>query len=128
MSETKSLTVAVLGASDRPDRYSCKAVQMLIDYGHKVYPVSTREISLPGLTVCSSVAEVPKPVHTITLYVNPKVLETLADDIIALGPERIIFNPGTEHPDLERRFREVGIRVVEACTLVLLRSGQFASA
>jgi predicted CoA-binding protein len=125
MMKPNSLTVAVLGASDRPDRYSFQAIEMLLESGHTVFPVTTKRISLRSLTVYRSVTEVPRPLHTITLYVNPSILETLVDEILEVRPIRVIFNPGTENPAVERRLQEAGIQVVEACTLVLLRTGQF---
>jgi predicted CoA-binding protein len=127
MTNPNSLTVAVLGASDQSDRFSFKAVHMLVDHGHSVFPVSPRKISLPPLTVYQSVADVPRPIHTITLYVNPARLETVLDEIIETRPVRVIFNPGTEHSEMEQRLQEAGIETLEACTLVLLSTGQFAA-
>jgi hypothetical protein len=42
-----------------------------------------------------------------------------------IKPRRVIFNPGTENPRLARSLRADGIEVEEACTLVLLQTGQF---
>jgi predicted CoA-binding protein len=125
MTDSHSITVAVLGASDQPGRYSFKAVQMLLDRGHTVYPVTPRKISFASVPVFQSIAEVPQPLHTVTLYVNPTRLETLAEEIIAARPTRVIFNPGTEHPELKCRFEAAGISTIEACTLVLLGTNQF---
>lgn len=125
MMNPNSLSVAVLGASDRPDRYSYQAIELLLECGHTVFPVTPKHISLRSSEVYQSVTEVPRPLHTITLYVNPFTLEALVDEIIEARPTRVIFNPGTEHPLAGRQLQEAGIQVVEACTLVLLRTGQF---
>ncbi len=117
--------VAVIGASDDPERYSYRAIELLRRHGHVVLPVTPKDIALPGLEVYRSLGQVPPPVDTVTLYVNPQVLETLAAGIIAASPKRVIFNPGTEHPALAERFRKSGIETLEACTLVLLSTGQF---
>jgi len=127
MKKDTPLTVAVLGASDQPDRYSFKAIQMLRDHGHTVFPVSPKNLSLPSMKVYQAVADVPQPLHTITLYINPSRLETMANEIIEARPIRVIFNPGTEHAEVERRFQEADIKTIEACTLVMLSTGQFAS-
>jgi predicted CoA-binding protein len=126
MKNANPLSVAVLGASDQPDRFSYQAVAALLAQGHAVFPVTPKNISLPPLTVYQTLADVPRPLHTITLYVNPLRLEAVVDEIIAAKPDRVIFNPGTEHPEIERRFQDAGIEVMEACTLVLLRTGQFS--
>lgn len=78
------------------------------------------------MMVFTSVTDVPRPLHTVTLYVNPLRLETVADEIIEVKPARVIFNPGTEHPEIERQFREAEIETVEACTLVMLGTNQFS--
>jgi len=119
------LSVAVIGASDRPDRYAYRAIRMLLEHGHNVYPVSPRHLELPGLTVYGAIADVPQPLHTVTLYVNPRILESIAEDIIEAKPSRVIFNPGTEHPEIADRFRSAGIQATEACTLVLLQTNLF---
>lgn len=118
-------TVAVLGASDNPDRYAFKAVELLRQHGHAVFPVTPKPINLPGLTVVSSIAEVPRPIDTVTVYVNPRVLADVLPDLLAARPARVIFNPGAESPEAEAVLRDAGIATEEACTLVLLRTGRF---
>ncbi|MGB5274760.1 MAG: CoA-binding protein, partial [Flavobacteriaceae bacterium] len=46
-------------------------------------------------------------------------------DILKLNPKRVIFNPGTENPELYRLLEEQGIMAIEACTLVLLATDQY---
>ncbi|MBP7204031.1 MAG: CoA-binding protein, partial [Propionivibrio sp.] len=64
-------------------------------------------------------------VDTVTLYVGPKRQEGLFEQLRAIHPRRVIFNPGTENPDEYEGLRAAGIEPTEACTLVLLRTGQF---
>jgi hypothetical protein len=45
--------------------------------------------------------------------------------MIALKPERIIFNPGTENPRLVELAHAANISTIEACTLVMLTTGQY---
>jgi hypothetical protein len=42
-----------------------------------------------------------------------------------LQPKRVIFNPGTENPALMQQLAADGMEVEEACTLVMLHTGQF---
>lgn len=67
----------------------------------------------------------PGEADTITVYVNPSVSSGLEEAFLRARPRRVIFNPGAENPDLADRLREAGIEVEEACTLVLLNTGQF---
>ncbi len=120
----KPQVVAVLGASDNPERYSYKAAAMLRENGHQVLLVHPTLLSIEGHPVVKSVADLP-PVDTLTLYVGAARLPSMASGIIQLRPGRVIFNPGTESPELQASLSNAGIPWLEACTLVLLRTGAF---
>ena len=117
--------VVVVGASTNEERYSNKAMKMLAEYGHRPIPVAPVGDTILGEKVYASVSEVRERVDTVTLYVGPKRQDGLFDEIIAQKPRRVIFNPGTENPQHYDRLQAAGIEVLEACTLVLLRTGQF---
>lgn len=119
------MIVAVLGASDKADRYSYKAVAKLLENGHKVYPIHPALESVQGLSVIKNIAALPEQIDTLTLYVNAQVSSAQAEQIIAAKPRRIIFNPGAENPDLMARATAVGIDCEQACTLVMLATKQF---
>ena len=118
-------TVAVLGASNNPERYSNMAVRRLREAGHHVIPVSPAFPAIEGLPVAKSLGEIEEPVDTLTLYVGPQRLAALTDEILRLAPKRVIFNPGTESPELAAALDRAGITHLEACTLVMLQTGQF---
>lgn len=121
-----SETVAVLGASPKPERHSHQAVQLLRQHGHVVIPVNPAQAEIAGLPVAASLADIRDAVDTVTLYVSPGHQgTTLEAQLKTLKPQRVIFNPGTENPSLAARLRQVGISTEEACTLVLLRTGRF---
>ena len=114
----------VLGASDNPSRYSYLAMKRLQAHQHPIVAVGRKETAIDGIEIHKEhVAE--EAVDTITLYLNPKNQEEYYDYIIGLRPKRVIFNPGTENPELIRRAREAGIEPVIACTLVMLSTGQY---
>lgn len=118
--------VAILGASDKPDRYSNKAFHMLKEYGHIPLPVSPRLKQLEGEKVYADLGELPEgSVDTLTMYVGPETSSKMKEAILKLHPGRVIFNPGSENPELERILAHKGIDVIQACTLVLLRTNQF---
>lgn len=114
----------VLGASDNPARYSFRAVHMLKNHGHEVLPVGIRKGQVAGLNIHTDRPQSPD-VDTVTLYVGPQNQPGWYDYILDLKPRRILFNPGTENPELERMAHERGILTEEACTLVLLSIGQY---
>lgn len=120
--------VAVLGASSDFSRYSYQAIKLLQEFGHRPIPVHPREKEILGIPVTPFISELVKSqvkVDTLTMYVNPALSSNYIKDIIALKPGRVIFNPGSENPELQKALAENGIEYEEACTLVLLRTGQY---
>ena len=117
--------VAVLGASKNPERYSNMAVRRLVENGHEVIPIHPALSEVEGLPVAPGVGDVKGPLDTITVYVSPAVSAKMTDAIIAAGPGRVIFNPGAENAELEAALQDAGIETMQACTLVLLSTGQF---
>ena len=121
MTQKKTL---VLGASSNPDRYSFLAVNKLREKGHDVVAIGKRNGIVKDVEIISE----KKPVtdlDTVTLYLNPHNQQEYYDYIFSLHPRRIIFNPGAENPELEAKAKEKGILTQEACTLVLLSTGQY---
>ena len=114
----------VLGASLNPGRYSNLTINRLVDNGIETEAFGLREGVVRGVPVKTDFEDF-KDVHTITLYVGPKYQPDYVDAILRLSPERVIFNPGTENPELRRILRENGIEAEVACTLVLLGTGQY---
>ncbi len=116
----------MIGASPNPSRYSWAACQMLDEVGHEFVPVGIRKGEIFGRPILD-LREKPQiiDVHTITIYLNPVNQQEWYDYILSLKPRRIIFNPGTENPELAKMAGEAGIEVEFACNLVLLSTGQF---
>lgn len=114
----------VLGASDNPSRYSFLAVNRLRANGHPVVAIGNRKGHI-GDTAIITEHPPEEGIDTVTLYLNPQLQQQYYDYILSLKPKRIIFNPGTENEELEELAKEKGIKPVEACTLVLLSTGQY---
>ncbi len=117
--------VGVVGASAKPDRYSNRALRMLMDYGHSVVPVSIRDESILDVPCVQDLESIDGGLDTVTMYVSPARQDGVIDALLDRPPRRVIFNPGTESPPNQTRLREAGIEEEEACTLVLLQTGQF---
>ena len=120
------MNVAILGASDRPDRYAHMAFRMLREYGHEVFPVNPTLADVEGVKVYPTLEKIPDSIHTLTMYVGARRSESLTESILALRPQRVIFNPGSENPSLMAKLEAAGVEVVAGCTLVMLRTNQFA--
>ena len=114
----------VLGASDNPARYSYLAIQKLRKYEHPVVAIGKRTTQVADVFIEKS----QKPfnnINTITLYLNPTRQKEYYDYILSLKPKRLIFNPGAENDELIHLAKKNNIETLEACTLVLLSTGQY---
>jgi len=118
-------TVAVVGASDKPGRYANRALRMLLSHGFTPVPVSRSGKDMLGLKAYASLADVPGRIDTVTMYLSPERQPPVIREILAVRPRRVIFNPGAENPEAADTLARHGIAAVEACTLVLLATGQF---
>jgi predicted CoA-binding protein len=119
-------TTLVLGASENPDRYSNIAIRMLREYQFDTIAIGNKVgnvLDVPIITLHN--VDTTPSVHTITLYLNPKNQEKYYSFILNLKPKRVIFNPGTENEEFMTELEENKIEVLEACTLVLLRTQQY---
>lgn len=114
----------VMGASDNPQRYSYLAVDRLLSHNHPVVAMGKKQGVVNGIEI-SNEKEIYSDVDTVTLYLNPANQKQYYDYILSLNPKRIIFNPGTENNELASLARNNGIKTLEACTLVMLSTGQY---
>jgi predicted CoA-binding protein len=121
MAKKKTL---VLGASQNPSRYSYLAINKLRDHDHPVVAIGKRIGEVRGVPILTT-QEKFEDIDTVTLYLNPVNQKPYIDYILSLQPKRIIFNPGTENEELYELALKKGIQAKEACTLVMLSTGQY---
>ena len=114
----------VIGASENPERYSNKAIRMLRKHGHSVAAIGNHAGKVDDVAFSPEIPAGLQP-NTVTLYINPRIQKEYYDKVLALKPQRVIFNPGAENPDFEAMLQLNGIEPLEACTLVLLSTNQF---
>lgn len=114
----------VLGASAKPERYSYMATVKLKLYGHEVIAIGNR-VGMIESTPIITHHPVEEGIDTVTLYLSAKFQKQYYPYLLSLKPKRILFNPGTENPELVELAKANGIEAVEACTLVLLGNGLY---
>lgn len=117
--------VAVVGASEKPDRFSNRAQRLLMEEGYAVAAVAPHGDTILGAPVLASLLDCVEPVDTVTLYVGSARVESVLESVLETCPRRVVFNPGTENATARQRLDEAGVETVEDCTLVMLRSGVF---
>lgn len=114
----------VLGASDNPSRYSFLAINRLRNHGYPVIAIGKKKTQVADVGVTNEKISADD-VDTVTLYLNPMHQKQYYNYILSLKPKRIIFNPGAENDELYDLAKKNGIQPMEACTLVLLSTGQY---
>ncbi|MBT4200697.1 MAG: CoA-binding protein [Desulfobacula sp.] len=117
--------VAVIGASPKQERYSNKAIRLLAQYNHNPIPIAPKHKEIEGKKVYQSLEDIPEKIDTVTMYLGQARQEAIINDIVKLDPKRVIFNPGTENKAVYKQLKQADIEVIEACTLVLLKTNQY---
>lgn len=114
LEETK--TVAVIGASPKPERDSHRVTQFLIDRGYEVYPVNPGHA---GKTICgkhcyNSIKEIPQPIHMIDVFRNVSVIPAIVDEVLELSPLPLVIwtQLGIRDDVSAKRAEESGLKVV----------------
>lgn len=114
----------IIGASTDPDRYAYKAAYMLTSRGHQIVNIGIKKGEVAGVAI-EKPGAIYHDIDTITLYIGPATQPQYFDYIVATKPKRVVFNPGTENEALEELLDKHQIAYTEACTLVLLSTGQY---
>lgn len=114
----------VIGASTNTSRYSYLCVQTLKRFQVPVVALGLREGEIESIPIL-----IGKPVlddiHTVSLYIGKSNQESYQDYVLSLKPKRVIFNPGTENPEFEKKLVEAHIEAETGCTIIMLQSGVF---
>ena len=117
-------TTLVIGASEKEERYSNMAVKLLAKYQHTVFAIGNKTGKINDIEIATGQPKLEN-VNTVTLYLSKQYQKEYYDYILSLKPQRIIFNPGTENEELEILAKEHNVNAIDACTLVLLKTGQY---
>ena len=114
----------VLGASLKPHRYSNYAINRLVNLDHEVVAIGLKKGKVAEVNIDTELLPY-KGINTVTIYLNSKRQKAFYNYLVSLKPKRVIFNPGTENPELYSILKENNIAFEESCTLVLLSTNQY---
>lgn len=119
MENASSPTVAIIGASADPTKFGNQSVRAHQKQGYTVYPVNPKADEIEGLKCYASINDVPgEQLNRVSLYLPPKIGITVLDDIANRGCDELWLNPGTESPEMVARADELGLNVIQACSIV----------
>ncbi|MBR9677542.1 CoA-binding protein [Candidatus Woesearchaeota archaeon] len=112
-------TVAILGASNKPERFSNKAVKAFKEEGFKVFPVNPKEGKIEDLKCFKSLEEIKENIDIVSVYLKPEISiqKNLTQQITLKTPKLVILNPGTSSMNFNRQLQEAGLNFVMQCSI-----------
>lgn len=113
-------TVAVIGASPHRYKFGNKALRAFENQGFTVLAINPNEDSVEGHKTYASVLDVPGAIDMATLYVQPDVAVKVIEEIARKGIPEVWLNPGADGNDAVRRARELGVNVIQACSIMAI--------
>src|SRR5919198_2280029 len=118
--------VAVIGASNDPNKFGNKAVRAYRQQGYTVVPINPREREIEGLKAYASVLDVPGAIDMATFYVHPEVGEQVIVEVAQKGIPEVWLNPGAESDALIARAKSLKIQPIVACSIVAIGQNPYA--
>jgi predicted CoA-binding protein len=116
-------TVAVLGASRNRNKFGNQSVRAHLRHGYDVFPINPFSSQIEGLRSYRSLDDLPvETLDRVTVYLPPEIGLSLLNQIAAKRPREVWFNPGSESEELLASARAIGLRVIEACSMLNLNS------
>ena len=113
-------TVAVIGASSNRAKFGNKALRAFEKRGYRVIPINPTEPNVEGHATFKSVMDVPGDIDLATIYVPARVGVAVMDDLATKGIPEVWLNPGADDPEVVRRARELGLKVVQTCSILAI--------
>ena len=120
MATEEKQTVAIVGASSNREKFGNKSLRAHVQQGFDVYPVNPKGGEIEGLKVYTALADIPVELDRVSLYLPPSVGFAMIDEIAAKGCGEVWLNPGSESREFVDRAAELGLKVVQKCSIVAI--------
>ena len=112
-------TCAVVGASRDRSKFGNISVRAHLQQGYEVFPVNPHADEVEGLPAFGALADVPvESLDRVTVYLPPHLTLELLDEIHEIAPTEVWLNPGSVDEDVRARAEQLGIKIIEACSIV----------
>ena len=107
-------TIALVGASDRPDRPSNRVMKFLQGQGYRVIPVNPQITGehIHGEYVWRDLKQIGEPIDIVDIFRRPQAAGEAVDDAIAVGAKAVWMQLGVINEEAARRAEEAGLKVV----------------
>ncbi len=107
-------TIAMVGASDRPDRPSYRVMQTLQDHGYRVIPVNPQITGehIHGEFVFRDLGQLGDPIDIVDIFRNSAAAGDAVDQAIAAGAKAVWMQLGVVNEEAAARAEAAGLQVV----------------
>jgi predicted CoA-binding protein len=108
-------TIAVVGASDRPDRASYGVMKAVQDRGYRTIPVNPRITGehVHGEYVWRELGQIGEPIDIVDIFRKSEDVGPVVDQAIAVGAKAIWMQLGIRNPQAAAKAEAAGLKVVE---------------
>jgi predicted CoA-binding protein len=107
-------TIAVIGASDRPDRPSYGVMKFLQEWGYRVLPVNPQisETHVLGEFVWRELSQIGIPIDIVDIFRRPEAAAEAVDQAIFVGAKAVWMQLGVVNEEAAARAEAAGLKVV----------------
>jgi uncharacterized protein len=111
---TNARTIAVVGASDRPDRPSYGVMKFLQSWGYRVFPVNPQITGehVHGEYVWRALDQIGEPIDMVDIFRRPQAAGEAVDEAIAAGAKSVWLQLGVINEEAAARAEAAGLKVV----------------
>ena len=114
-----SKTVAVVGASPKPERDSYRIAEFLIEKGYDVVPVNPGQDKILGRKCFPDLKSIGRKIDIVNVFRSPEHVPPIADEAIEIDAECLWLQLGVGHAQAVAKAAKAGLYVVsERCIMV----------
>jgi len=113
-------TIAVVGASPKPEKDSHKVAKYLLEVGYNMIPIYPKESEILGQKVYRSLKEIDQNIDMVVVFRKPDVVNAVADACIERGDVKVLWTQiGIINNEAAQKAKDAGIAVVQNyCAMV----------
>jgi predicted CoA-binding protein len=108
-----SKTIAVVGASPKPDRDSHQIAKHLIARGYDVIPVNPAAAEILGKKCYPDLKSIGRPIDIVNVFRSPEHVPPIADEAVAVKAHALWLQSGITHEAAAKKASDAGLYVVE---------------
>ncbi|MCF8002366.1 MAG: CoA-binding protein [Halanaerobiales bacterium] len=112
---------AVVGATNKKEKYGYKIVKILNENDYNVFPINPSLGDIDGIKVYKNLSEIKEDIDVVDMVVNPQIGKIVMKEINKLGIKNVWLQPGTRSDEIREYAKENDINIVESCIYATLK-------